>query len=250
MFEKKHLGRGIKLIFVVAPKLEEREFELVKRTLKMEPLFKNYFGYIDVTMLGDTGAWSKIKLYCSNTLFTTTVSNAEKVYTELFYMLFGRIAYLCQVGLKKDLDIVEFDLLYRIMPKEKSGDFIPLLSLRTIGAFIFWRKINAMNMQDLTKKVTTEMDKERLREIMGSASDSRPIVEKHRDFILNLSTELGLLKPLTKKDLVNDPTLVKAIEDTAKSDKAYDGTEAYKGFMPLSDDELALINDFILGETK
>jgi hypothetical protein len=246
IFERKYAGRGVKFIFAIAPKLKVEEFEFVRKTLRAEPLFRKYFGYFDVTDLGDDGTWSKVKIYCSNSLFTVGLSKAEKAYTEIFYNMFGRTASLCMGALKRNLDIIEFDLLYRVIPKEKLGEFMPLITLKTIGAFIFYRKIIAKSMhEDLIKMVTDAKDKEKLNEIMKDIADARPLIEENKDFILEISRKLGIFIPYTEKDLIGDPAMLKAAEKTIESDKIYDGTEAYKGFMPLSDGELRLVNEYI-----
>jgi hypothetical protein len=247
IFERKYAGRGVKFIFAITPKLTVEEFGLVRKTLVAEPLFRKYFGYVDVTDLGDNGAWSKLKIYCSNSLFTVALSKAEKTYTEIFYNIFGRTASLCMGVLKRNLDIIEFDLLYRIIPKEKSGEFMPLITLKTIGAFIFYRKIIAKSThEDLIKMVTDTKDKEKLNEIMKDIADARPLVDENKDFILEISRKLGILQPYSEKDLTDDPVILKATKETIDSDKIYAGTEAYKGYMPLSDDELRLVNKYIL----
>ena len=250
ILERKYAGRGVKFIFAITPKLKEEEFGLVKKTLVTEPLFRKYFGYVDVTDLGDNGAGSMIKIYCSNALFTVSLSKAEKAYTEIFYSMFGRTASLCIGVLKRDLDIIEFDLLYRFIPKEKSGEFMPLITLKTIGAFIFWGKIIAKSRhEDLIKMVKDANDKEKLKEITKDITDARPLVEENKGFILEISKKLGILKPYTEKDLIGDPVILKAAKETIDSDKIYDGTEAYKGYMPLSDDELRLVNEYILAHS-
>jgi hypothetical protein len=250
IFDRKYAGRGVKFIFAITPKLKEGEFGLVRKTLVTEPLFRKYFGYVDVTDFGDSGAWSRVKIYCPNALFTVSLSKAEKAYNEIFYNMFGRTASLCMGVLKRDLDIIEFDLLYRFIPKEKSGEFMPLITLKTIGAFIFYRKIIAKSThEDLIKMVTDTKDKEKLKEIMKDITDARPLVEENKDFILEISRKLGILKPYTQKELIGDPVMVKAIKETIDRDKIYDGTEAYKGYMPLSDNELRLVNEYILAHS-
>jgi hypothetical protein len=92
-------------------------------------------------------------------------------------------------------------------------------------------------------------DKEKLKEITKDITDARPLVEENKDFILEISRKLGILKPYTEKDLTGDPWILKAFKETIDSDKKYDGTEAYKGYMPLSDDELRLINEYVLAHS-
>jgi hypothetical protein len=250
IFEKKYVGRSVKLIFAVTPKLKEEEFGLLRKALLAEPLFRKYFGYVDVTNRGDEGAWTKIKIYCSNPLFTVRLSKAEQTYTEIFYSIFGRTASLCIGALKRDLDVTEFDLLYRFVPKEKSEEFMPLITLKTIGAFIFWGKLIAKSRhEDLVKMVTNTIDKERLKEITKDIADARPLVETNRDFILEISRKLGILQPYNEKELIDDPVILQAVKKTIDNDKIYDGAEVYKGYMPLSDEELRLVNEYILSHS-
>ena len=144
-------------------------------------------------------------------MFTVSLSKAEKTYTEIFYNLFGRTASLCIGALKRDLDITEFDLLYRFVPKEKSGEFMPLITVKTIGAFIFYRKIIAKSThEDLIGMVTDANDKEKLKEITKDTADARPLVEENKEFILEISRKLGILKSYTEKDLTGDPVILKA----------------------------------------
>ena len=245
LFEKKYVGRGIRCILAFYPVLNEGELRMLGHIVKTSKLAQQ-FTHIDVSDYGKTkdGKWSTVKVYCLDAKFNVKLSEAEELYTKIFYDLFGLAGSFAGFS-HKDLDIQEYSFLYRFVPKERPDEFMPIITLKTIGAFIFWRRLFAKSKrEDITKAVPSKY-RERLKEIVKDTPDARSMVAENRDFILDVAQKVGVFKPYRNVDELK-PTIFKlgkkaqdAYKETVESSK---GAVSYYHFMPILDDELELVN--------
>ena len=240
-------ARGIRFVLAFTPLISDTERQALSRIMKTSKL-STLFSTIETSDYGNSkdGRWSLIKVYCPNAKFRVSLYEAEKTYTDIFYYVFG-LASQFAISLKREMDVMEYSFLYRFKPKEKPDEFVPLVPLKTIGAFIFWRRLYGQSLKvDLTKAIPNKQDKERFKSIIKKTDDARPIVEENRDFILSMAQKIGLWKPYQSSQEFK-PTLAK-IPNVKMEDligKSTGAESVYYHYMPLTDAELKLINRYI-----
>lgn len=229
------------------PPLSETEVAQCKEFGKVCSLNEHFRG-IDVNLFENKPTYSQIKIFCPDAKFRLKASECEKVYTDIFYSAFGQIGILATNIFHKGFRIEEFSFLHRTYPKEKPQEFVPMVPLKTIGAFLYWKKLFAMGLnEDITTNISNNDDKLKLKEITKETVDARPLVSENRDFILRTAEELGLWKRYRSMDdfkptLYADPRLKEAFENVIQE---HPETITFYHYMPLTEDELILINQAI-----
>ena len=78
------MGRGVRFIFAVSPKLTEDEFALAKMVISGPSPFEGNFASVDVTDYGHfveapEDNWSYVKVYCQGAKFGVTMDQAEDI---------------------------------------------------------------------------------------------------------------------------------------------------------------------------
>ena len=245
LFKKQYRGRGIRFMFLVSPQLSERDLSFFKEIGRVGAASK-YFSGVDVNVFENGGGVTWIKIYCPDANFNVKLSEAKKMYTDIFYGIFGDVAKVCFGLLHKNFNVTEYSFLYRLEPKERPGEFVPLVTLETVGAFIFWGRMYAKNLnEDITKQISDKNDKIKLKGMMKEFADARPMVAENKDFILRMAKELDIWKPYKTLRDVSPSTLNKteliALKDVSQKNRAI----MHYHWMPLDEAELKLINDYI-----
>jgi hypothetical protein len=242
-FERKYKGRGIRLVVTFSPPLSQDEVAQCKEFGRMCVLNEHFTG-IDVGLFTDEPTHSQIKIFCSEATFHVKLSEAERVYTGIFYEAYGQIARLAMNVFYKGFHIDEFSFLYRTHPKEATGEFVPLVPLKTVWAFLLWKALFAMSLkQDLAARVP-DGDRMKLKEVVREMDDARPVVAENRDFILRMAEHLGVWKPYQSEAdsmplVESDPRLGEAVEKALKEQPE---AVSFYHYMPATDGELAMIN--------
>ena len=247
LFERQYKGRGIRFMITISPALKEGDINFLKTLGEISNL-STYFDKIDVSIFDNQKEFSQVKIFCPEAKFNIKLSNAEEKYTKIFYDAFGQIGALCMGLLHRKFQVDEYSFLYRINPKEAPNEFVPLVELKTAGAFLLWGRMYAKSLkEDITKNVKNKDDKNKLKEITKEIDDARLMVAENRDFILKMAQETGVWKPYKTIDDVRISAKLltdKQIKTLAAVAKEKQLTMHYH-WMPLNDVELKLINDYI-----
>ena len=241
------LGRGIKLVFTTTPKLNESSQIIVRRFIYDDKeVFGKYFEDVNVTTSND-----RVIVFCTNPKFYVDSSNSERTYNQMFYEIIERLSVISSKVLLKSVNLNEFYLLYQTKPQEELDRYMPLIKLRTIWAFIFLRSLLVLDsnrhkganltirdqekFKELLKKMKLEKDSLNInRSNIWHIHKNFDIIGKNTDFIIGLAMQLGFWKPYTKDDIAD------ISEESPKS------SESFKPLMPLTDNDLKLINETIL----
>ena len=241
IFEQNYAGRGIRFIFTFAPPMSENELLFFKATINNSILPK-YFKTIDITRYSDTAAKSQIKVFCPEVKFSTSLSEAEKKYTEIFENVYSLVTGVC-FKLNKQFDTTEYSFLYRYTPKEKPNEFVPIFPLKKVGALLFWRRVYAKSMEeDVTSKIKKKGDKAKFKEVFRECTDERPLAYENADYILRVAEDIGLFKPYKTVDEVKH---IHTIPLDVAMKMPMKGGVGYGHYMPLTEKEANLVKEYI-----
>ena len=286
LFEPSYMGRGLRIIIETSPLKNESDIDFFKWLGKplVEPLhsiasispfsdpdddikmmsaisknynLRKYFKNIDIKSYARGNEQAKkgkldkdafyIKIFCPDALFRVKLSDAEKVYTEMFYDIYGMIGSICLNILHTKFSVIEYSFLYRFMPKEKPGEFVPMVALKTVGAFLIWGALYVKNRKEnIIKNISNEDDRKRLKEILKDTDDGRPVVSQNKDFILKMAEQTGVWKPYrTKEDVRISPQLSTSELEAEYKILNEKKATGYYHYMPFKENEIKVISEYL-----
>ncbi len=136
-FEKRFLGRGVKFYFIVNSSIPMVQWHLWKIDMNTESPLADYYQRIDVSdyVSGGFGKWKnwkQVKVVALHASFKIKSSRAEKYYYAMFKNFTSWFINYCKIkGI--ECRVYDFQMLYKLEPEEKSGEFCPVPSLRKIA---------------------------------------------------------------------------------------------------------------------